>query len=88
LLQAQPSARTAQKTQFFCCFHFIYRATGNNNLILYYLRAESTATRPITDSAQCRYRQLHHGHAQYKAKDKLQEITGGKHTKQTNKDEV
>jgi hypothetical protein len=28
---------------------------NNNNLILYYLRAESTDTRPITDTAQCRY---------------------------------
>jgi hypothetical protein len=25
-----------------------------NNLILYYLRAESAAIRPITDTAQCR----------------------------------
>jgi hypothetical protein len=36
-----------------------YRSTGNNNnnnnnnSILYYLCAESTATRPITDTAQC-----------------------------------
>jgi hypothetical protein len=28
----------------------------NNNLILYYLYAESTATRPITDTAQCKYK--------------------------------
>jgi hypothetical protein len=27
---------------------------NNNNSILYYLCAESTATRPITDTAQCR----------------------------------
>jgi hypothetical protein len=26
------------------------------NSILYYLCADSTATRPITDTAQCRYR--------------------------------
>jgi hypothetical protein len=26
------------------------------NSILYYLCAESTATRPITDTAQCRYK--------------------------------
>jgi hypothetical protein len=29
---------------------------NNNNAIIYYLYAESTATRPITDTAQCRYR--------------------------------
>jgi hypothetical protein len=29
---------------------------NNNNSILYYLCAESTATRPITDPAQCRYK--------------------------------
>jgi hypothetical protein len=28
----------------------------DNNSILYYLYAESTATRPITDTAQCRYK--------------------------------
>jgi hypothetical protein len=28
---------------------------NNNNSILYYLCAESTATRPITDTAQCNY---------------------------------
>jgi hypothetical protein len=28
------------------------------NSILYYLCAQSTAARPITDRAQCRYRQL------------------------------
>jgi hypothetical protein len=27
---------------------------NNNNSILYYLCAESTATRPITDTAQCK----------------------------------
>jgi hypothetical protein len=27
---------------------------NNNNSILYYLCAEPTATRPITDTAQCR----------------------------------
>jgi hypothetical protein len=29
---------------------------NNNNSILYYLCAESTATRPITDTAKCRYK--------------------------------
>jgi hypothetical protein len=29
---------------------------NNNNSILFYLCAESTATRPITDTAQCRYK--------------------------------
>jgi hypothetical protein len=29
---------------------------NNNNSILYYLCAEPTATRPITETAQCRYR--------------------------------
>jgi hypothetical protein len=29
---------------------------NNNNSIHYYLCAESTATTPITDTAQCRYR--------------------------------
>jgi hypothetical protein len=29
---------------------------NNNNSILYYLCAESTATRPITDTELCRYR--------------------------------
>jgi hypothetical protein len=29
---------------------------ADNNSILYYLCAESTATRPITDTAQCRYK--------------------------------
>jgi hypothetical protein len=29
---------------------------NNNNSIIYYLCAESTVTRPITDTAQCRYR--------------------------------
>jgi hypothetical protein len=29
---------------------------NNNNSILYYLCTESTAVRPITDRAQCRYR--------------------------------
>jgi hypothetical protein len=48
------------------------------NSILYYLCAEPTAPRPITDTAQCRYRQLNRGQTQYKAKDKLQEITGRK----------
>jgi hypothetical protein len=28
----------------------------DDDSILYYLCAESTATRPITDTAQCRYR--------------------------------
>jgi hypothetical protein len=28
----------------------------NNNSILYYLCAESTAARPITDTAQCSYK--------------------------------
>jgi hypothetical protein len=29
---------------------------NNNNSILYYLCAESTAVRPITDTAQCTYK--------------------------------
>jgi hypothetical protein len=29
---------------------------GYNNSILYYFSAESIATRPNTDTAQCRYR--------------------------------
>jgi hypothetical protein len=29
--------------------------TTTTNSVLYYLRAEATATRPITDPAQCRY---------------------------------
>jgi hypothetical protein len=32
------------------------RNSHNNNSILYYLCAKSTATRPITDTAQCRYK--------------------------------
>jgi opacity protein-like surface antigen len=31
-----------------------YNNNNNNNSILYYLCAESTATRAITDTAQCR----------------------------------
>jgi hypothetical protein len=34
----------------------ISRYNNNNNSILYHLSAESTATRPITDTAQCRYK--------------------------------
>jgi hypothetical protein len=33
--------------------------TQFNSSIIYYLCAESTAARPITDTAQCRYWQLH-----------------------------
>jgi hypothetical protein len=40
---------------------------NNNNSIIYYLYAESTATRPITDIAQCKY-----GQRQHKVKGKLQ----------------
>jgi hypothetical protein len=29
---------------------------NNSNSILYYLCAESTATRPVTETAQCRYK--------------------------------
>jgi hypothetical protein len=38
--------------------HELHRNNNNSiqfNSILYYLCAESTATRPITDTAQCRY---------------------------------
>jgi hypothetical protein len=31
---------------------------NNNNSILYYLCAEANATRPIRDTAQCRYRYI------------------------------
>jgi hypothetical protein len=49
--------------------------------ILYYLCAKSTATRTITDTAQCRYTKLHYGHTQHKVKGKLQEhIIAGKQT--------
>jgi hypothetical protein len=53
------------------------------NSILYYLCAESTARRRITDTAQCRYTQLHNGHTQHKVKGKLQEHIIAE--KQTNK---
>jgi hypothetical protein len=35
--------------------NYYYYYYYNNNSILYYLCAEPTATRPITDTAQCRY---------------------------------
>jgi hypothetical protein len=53
------------------------------NSILYYLCAESTATRPITDTAQYRYTNLHNGHTEHKVKGKLQEHIIAE--KQTNK---
>jgi hypothetical protein len=34
-------------------------------------------SRPITDTVQCRYRQLHYEQTQHKVKDKLQASTGG-----------
>jgi hypothetical protein len=43
------------------------------NPIIYYLCAKSTATRSITDTAECRYRQLHSGQTPHKIKGKLQE---------------
>jgi hypothetical protein len=46
------------------------------NSILYYLRAESTALRPITDTAQCTYKYLHCGAIQHRIKGKLQSSTG------------
>jgi hypothetical protein len=42
---------------------------NNNNSIPYYFRDELTATRPITDTAQCRYTQLHTGQTKHKVKD-------------------
>jgi hypothetical protein len=64
--------------------------SNNNNSILYYLCAESIATKPITDTAQSRYKLLHYGQTQHKVKDKLQASTGGnkasmQKSKQTNK---
>jgi hypothetical protein len=44
--------------------------------ILYYLCAESITVRPITDTAQYRYRYLHYGAMQHRVKDKLQTSTG------------
>jgi hypothetical protein len=54
------------------------------NSVLYYLCAESTATNPITDTAQCRYTYLHNGHIQHKVNGKLQEHIIAEN-KQTNK---
>jgi hypothetical protein len=48
--------------------------------LLYYSCAESTATRPITDTAQCRYRYLHYGQTLHKVEDRLQGNTGGNNT--------
>jgi hypothetical protein len=63
---------------------------NNNNLIqfnsiIYYLCAESTATRPITNTAQCSYRQLHNGQTQHKVKGTLQT---NKQMKMTNTNSV
>jgi hypothetical protein len=54
------------------------RTINNNNLIIYYLCAESTATRPITDTAQCRCRQLNNWQTHHRVKGKLQEPKNAK----------
>jgi hypothetical protein len=55
LLQETPNSK------IFCLFQALTRMppvsiSERNNSVLYYLCAESTATRPITDTAQCTYK--------------------------------
>jgi hypothetical protein len=62
-----------------CLEYFILFHSDNSiqfNSILYYLCAESTAVRPITDTAQCTYKYLRCGATQHRVIGKLQASTG------------
>jgi hypothetical protein len=53
--------------------HSHRRENIKSYIIIYYLCAESTATKPITHAAQWRSRQLHNGQIQYRIECKLLE---------------